>query len=133
MTKDGIHINIIVLNKQQSFFKAFTYAWKGMQQFFLHDRNGRIHLGAALAAVMAGFALRVSGIEWLILLLCIAAVIAMEMINAAIEKLCDMVHKDFHPTVKTIKDISAGAVLWVSVISAVIGAVIFLPKIIALL
>ena len=133
MTKEGIHINIIVMNKEQSFFKTFYNAWKGIQQFFLHDRNGRIHLGAALATVMAGFILDASVAEWVVLLLCIAAVIAMEMINAAVEKLCDMVHKDFHPTIKIIKDISAGAVLWVSVISAVIGAVIFIPKIIELL
>ena len=133
MTKEGIHINIIVMNKEQSFFKTFYNAWKGIQQFFLHDRNGRIHLGAALATVMAGFILDASVAEWVVLLLCIAAVIAMEMINAAVEKLCDMVHKDFHPNIKIIKDISAGAVLWVSVISAVIGAVIFIPKIIELL
>jgi diacylglycerol kinase len=133
MTKEGIHINIVVMNKEQSFFKTFYNAWKGIQQFFLHDRNGRIHLGAALATLMAGFILHASVTEWVVLLLCIAAVIAMEMINAAVEKLCDMVHKEFHLTIKIIKDISAGAVLWVSVISAVIGAVIFIPKIISLL
>ena len=133
MIKDGININIVVMNKEQSFFKAFYNAWKGIQQFFLYDRNGRIHLGASVATVMAGFILRVTAIEWVMLLLCIGAVVAMEMINAALEKLCDLVHKDFHPTIKIIKDISAGAVLWISGISAVIGAVIFIPKIIALL
>ena len=92
MTKDNIHINIVVMNKEQSLFKAFYHAWKGIQQFFLYDRNGRIHLGAAIAAVMMGFILPVSNVEWIVLLVCIAAVIALEMINAAIEKLCDMVH-----------------------------------------
>lgn len=133
MTKDGMHINIIVMNKEQSLLKAFYNAWKGIQHFFLYDRNGRIHLGAAIATVLAGFILKVSSIEWVALLICIAVVIALEMINAAIEKLCDMVHKDYHPAIKIIKDMSAGAVLWVSVISVVIGTIIFLPKIIELL
>jgi diacylglycerol kinase len=128
MTKDGIHINIIVMNKEQSLWKAFYNAWKGIQHFFLHDRNGRIHLGAAIATVLAGFILKVSAIEWVVLLICIAAVISLEMINAAIEKLCDIVHKDFHPTIKIIKDISAGAVLLAAFISIVIGTIIFLPK-----
>lgn len=133
MTKDGIHINIIVMNKEQSLWKAFYNAWKGIQHFFLHDRNGRIHLGAAIAAVLAGFILKVTAIEWVVLLICIAAVIALEMINAAIEKLCDLVHKDYHPTIKIIKDISAGAVMLAAVISVVIGTIIFFPKIIDLL
>lgn len=132
MIKDSIRINL-ASGKQQKFSKAFTYAWKGIQQFFLYDRNGRIHLGAAIAALMAGFVFKVSNVEWLVLLLCIAMVIACEMINAAIEKLCDVVHKDFHPAIKVIKDVSAGAVLWVSIISILMGAVIFIPKIIELL
>ena len=94
------------LLKENTFFKAFIYAWKGIQHFFLYDRNGRIHLGAAIATIMAGFIFKVSGVEWLVLLLCIAFVISCEMINAAIEKLCDVVHKEFHPVIKIIKDMS---------------------------
>ena len=133
ITKEIIQTNIVVLNKQQNFFKAFVHAWRGIQHFFLHDRNGRIHLGAAIATILAGFVFKVSNIELLLLLMCIALVIAFEMINAAIEKLCDVVHKDFHPTIKAIKDVSAGAVLWVSVISAIVAVIIFFPKIIELL
>ena len=53
--KDGIQVNIVALNKQQKIFKAFAHAWKGIEHFFQHDRNGRIHLGAALASIFAGF------------------------------------------------------------------------------
>jgi diacylglycerol kinase len=133
MIKDDIHLNFAVLNKDKKFFHAFIYAWKGIQHFFTHDRNGRIHLGAALASIFAGFIFKISVIEWVILFLCIALVIAFEMINAAIEKLCDVVHKEFHPAIKIIKDISAGAVLFVSIISAAAGLIIFIPKIISLL
>jgi len=132
MIKEHISIDMPRGNEQK-FFKAFVYAWKGIQHFFLYDRNGRIHLGASVAVVLAGFAFKISNIEWLLLLLCIGLVISFEMINAAIEKLCDVVHKDFHPTIKVIKDVSAGAVLWVSIISALVGVIIFFPKIIELL
>jgi diacylglycerol kinase len=52
------------------------------------------------------------------------------MINTAIEKLCDVVHKDFHPQIKIIKDMAAGAVLIAAISSLITGVVIFVPKII---
>lgn len=133
MIKDGIHVRFVITGKRNTFLKAFVYAFNGIVHFFMYDRNGRFHLGAALAAVLGGFALNISNTEWLIILLCTGLVIAFEMINAAIEKLCDVVHKEFHPAIKIIKDMSAGAVLWVSIISLLVGTFIFFPKIIILL
>lgn len=121
------------MNKQQSLIKAFSNAFKGMQTFFLQDRNGKIHLAATLAAIALSFALGITAAEWVAVLLCIGLVMALEMINAAIERLCDVVQKEFHPPIKFIKDISAAAVLWASIISAVIACIIFIPKIIQLL
>jgi diacylglycerol kinase len=69
----------------------------------------------------------------MVLLGCIASVLSFEMINSAIEKICNLVHPTYHPAIKTIKDMAAGAVLFVSVISSIIGAIIFLPKILQLL
>ncbi len=87
----------------------------------------------AIAVIISGFIFKVNEIEWMMLLLCIGLVIGAEMLNSALEKICDLVHKDFHPTIKIIKDVSAAAVLWLAIISAIIGIIIFLPKLIALL
>ena len=121
------------MNNQQNLFKSFSNAFNGMKDFLLHDRNGKIHLAATITVIIISFVLNISLTEWLAVLLCIAIVMSLEMINAAIEKLCDVVHKDFHPTIKIVKDISAGAVLWASIISAIIACIIFIPKIIQLL
>lgn len=112
-----------------NFLKGFVYAFNGLVVFFRHERNGRIQLMAAFLVVMLGLLFPVSISEWMILLTCIASVLSLEMINSAIEKLCNLVHPKYHPAVKVIKDISAAAVLWFSVISAIIGIIIFLPKI----
>jgi len=133
MIKDGIHIKISVMNKEPNLLSAFGHAFNGIKQFFITDRNGKLHLAAALIVTAMAFILHVSATEWIILLMCIALVIGLEMINASIEKLCDLVHKDFHPSIKFIKDVTAASVLWVSIISAVIGSIIFIPKIIVLL
>ena len=112
-----------------NFLKGFVYAFNGLIAFFTSERNGRIQLVVALFIVAIGWWFHLSKTEWITILACIAAVLSLEMINSAIEKLCNLVQPTYHPVIKTIKDISAGAVLWVSVISAIIGGIIFLPKI----
>ena len=112
-----------------NFLKGFLYAYNGLVVFFRHERNGRLQLLAAVFVVLLGWWFHVSAAEWIVLLSCVAIVLSFEMINSAIEKLCNLIHPTYHPAVKTIKDISAAAVLWVAVISAVIAAIIFIPKI----
>lgn len=118
---------------QQSLLKSFANAFAGMAYFFTNDRNGKIHLAITIAVVVASIALHISTIEWMIVLLCIALVIGLEMLNSALEKLCDLVEPNYHPTIKVIKDVSAAAVVLAAIISVVIGVIIFLPKIMLLL
>jgi len=80
--------------------------------------------------ITAGVLCDINRIEWLIILLCIAMVIALEMINSALEKLSDLVEPNYNPTIKIVKDVGAAAVLWSVIISIVIGLVIFIPRII---
>ncbi|MCW3108209.1 MAG: diacylglycerol kinase family protein [Segetibacter sp.] len=112
-----------------NFLKAFAYAFNGLVIFFRHERNGRIQLLIAVVVVLLAWWLGISATEWMVVLGCIAIVLSFEMINSSIEKLCNLVHPKYHPAVKTIKDMSAGAVLFVAVLSAIIGAIIFIPKI----
>lgn len=110
--------------------KSFSYAWAGMKSCFESELNFRIHLIAAIAAIIFSLMFSISATEWIAVGFCIAFVTAMEMMNTAIEKLCDMVHKESHPVIKKIKDIAAGAVLLSAVFSLITAAIIFLPKII---
>ena len=116
-----------------NFLKGFVYAINGLVTFFRYERNGRIQFGIAIVVVTLGWWFHISKYEWMALLTCIAAVLSLEMLNSALEKICNLVNPEYHPTIKSIKDISAGAVLWFAVISAIIGLIIFLPKISALL
>ena len=107
--------------------KQFAFAMQGIQHLFTYERNGRIQLVLASLVIITGLILHVSPIEWCILLLCIALVLACEMINTAIEKLCALVSTDYHPLIKVIKDVAAGAVLWTALFAAIIGLLIFVP------
>ncbi|SJZ79112.1 diacylglycerol kinase family protein [Sediminibacterium ginsengisoli] len=120
------------MNKQ-SLLSAFRYAFQGLSAFIRTDRNGRIHIGAALLAVAGGFFFSISAVEWCLVLFCCGLVCCTEMLNHALEKLCDAVHPEKHPLIKQAKDVAAAAVLFASLISAITGLIIFLPKFISLL
>ena len=95
----------------------------------LSEPNFRIHILSSVLVVVAGFFFGISTFEWLLVLLCTGFVIGMEMLNTAIEKLCDVVHREYHPGIRQTKDIAAGAVLASAIIAAICGAVIFGPKV----
>src|SRR4051794_41119236 len=115
------------------FVRSFGYAWQGIQYCYKTQLNFRVQLKVLTFAIIAGFALHISNVEWLFIVVCSVAVLTLELINTAIEHLCDTVTKDIHPSIKIIKDASAAAVLLGAAGSLVIGAIIFLPKIIGLL
>lgn len=103
------------------------FATEGIKYFFKSERNGRIQAVIAFVVVAAGFYVGLSPLEWCIILGCIALVIALEMINTSLERVCAMLSLELHPTIKIIKDVSAGAVLWAAFFCAVIGCIIFIP------
>jgi undecaprenol kinase len=53
-------------------------------------------------------------------------------VNSSLEKMADHLHPERHPQIKIVKDVAAGAVLWVAAVSVVAGAIIFLPKLLAM-
>jgi diacylglycerol kinase (ATP) len=108
--------------------KSFGYAFQGIFTFFKTERNGQIHLIAALIAIGLGVYLELDTDEWLWVSLSITLVIVAEMINTAIEKLCNRITTDHDPQIKVIKDISAGFVLLCALFSLVVAAIIFVPK-----
>jgi diacylglycerol kinase (ATP) len=110
--------------------KSFGYAWSGIRYCFQSEPNFRIHSVLAIVVLVFSIVFKISAIEWIAVCFCIAFVLVMEMFNTAIEKLCDVVHKEVHPGIKKVKDIAAGAVLVAAFFSLITGAVIFLPKII---
>ena len=113
--------------------KSFGYAFKGIDDVIKHEPNMKIHVVVAILVVIMAFILKVSIIEWIILVLLIGAVLAAETINTTIENLVDMYTKEYDEKAKIVKDTAAGTVLILAITSAIIGLIIFIPKIIYLL
>ena len=108
---------------------SFKYAINGIKILFREEPNAKIHLFATICVLIAGFAFRISGGEWMAVIFCIGLVIALEAINSAIENMADFVSPEKHETIKKVKDLAAGAVLIGAVAAAIVGVIVFLPKI----
>jgi len=110
--------------------RSFQYALQGLLSAIRSEANLRFHIVAAVIVITTGLWLQIETVEWCIVVLCIGAVFGFELINTSIEQLCNHVTAEEHPSIKKVKDISAAAVLLVSLASAVAGLIIFLPKLI---
>lgn len=109
--------------------KRFRDATRGMFLFLFSADHAVFHGIAAAIALLAAWYFHISATEWMLIILCIGFVFCAEAINESIERMADFVHKAHHPDIGKIKDIAAGAVLIAAITSAVIGMVVFLPKI----
>lgn len=87
-----------------------------------------IHLLATVCVVIAGFLFKISGAEWCAIFIVIGLVWSAEAFNTVIEKLVDHLFPEYHETARVAKDVAAGAVLICSIIAAIVGLIVFLPK-----
>lgn len=110
-------------------FQSFRYAWAGVRQCFLEERNFKIHTLAAVLAIGTGLFLRLPVSQIAAVLLAIALVMGAEIFNTAIENTLDLVCGEYNEKVKKTKDIAAGAVLICAIIAAVVGLMVFLPPV----
>lgn len=107
--------------------KSFGFAINGLRLCW-REPNFRIHLFVSFLVVAFGYWLSISAQEWLAVLLCMGMVLSLEMLNTAIEHLCNLVQPEQHPVIKRVKDVSAAAVLLAAFLSVCCGTIIFLPK-----
>jgi diacylglycerol kinase (ATP) len=111
--------------------QSFVNAGRGIATMFASQANVRIHAVATVAAVALGLWLRLSVGEWCWIALAIALVWVAEAQNSALEALADAVHPQRDARVGRAKDTAAGAVLLAAIASAVIGALVFGPRLFA--
>jgi diacylglycerol kinase len=109
----------------QARLQSFRYAFNGLKTLIREEPNARIHLVAATGVIILGFLLKITPFEWIAILLAIGFVFAMELVNTALENLCDFVSPEKHELIKKIKDLSAASVLVSAVVAIIIGVLVF--------
>jgi len=117
------------MNNKYTVRESFQFAFEGFRYAIQTQRNLRFQLAAAVLVITISTFLPMQLFEWAILFVLIALVIAGEILNTAIEKTIDLFVKDYNPLAKTIKDLSAAAVLFIAFTAVIVGLFIYLPKI----
>jgi undecaprenol kinase/diacylglycerol kinase (ATP) len=110
------------------FFRSLLCALAGLSYGIRTQRHLRFHLLATVIVVGAGLKVGLSQLQWVVLILTIAAVISAELFNTAIEAVVDLVSPDYHQLAKAAKDTAAAAVLVASIAAVIVGVVIFWPR-----
>ena len=114
--------------KKDPLYKSFGYAFAGIFAVVTKVRNMNIHCAAVVCVVIAGLVFHISPIEWCICLTLFGLVMALEMVNTAVEAVVDLVTEERKPLAKLAKDAAAGAVLIAAIMAAIAGMIIFIPK-----
>ncbi|MBI4352341.1 MAG: diacylglycerol kinase family protein, partial [Candidatus Omnitrophica bacterium] len=109
----------------RTFFQSLNDAVEGFFYVVKNERNMRIHFFLAFFIVLSGALLGVRGLEWVVLCTALTFLLVTEMINTVVEEITDFVESSTHPTVRIIKDMSAGAVLLSAVNALVVVFFIF--------
>lgn len=110
--------------RKPPFHKSLRNAFRGIFMM-MSERNFRLELAAFLINLILIFCLKLSTVDTLWILMVSAGVLAAEMLNTAIEKICDFVQPEFDKRIGFIKDVSSGAVLVMAIFSAVTGVLVY--------
>lgn len=119
--------------KHENILASFKGALRGLYVTFKAEKNAKIMLVAGILALIAGISFKVSFVEFVAIIIVITIVFACETVNTVVEIMLDLLIPHHDPHVKIIKDIASGVVLVACLNALIIGALIFLPKIIILL
>ncbi|MDR2977435.1 MAG: diacylglycerol kinase family protein [Streptococcaceae bacterium] len=116
--------------KNANFYTSLQFAVTGIITAIKEESNMRKHMLVSVIVIAAGLILQIGRLDWLMIFLALFLVIAMELVNSAIENVVDLAADyNFHMRAKRAKDMAAGAVLIISVFAVVVGLFVFLPRI----
>lgn len=118
---------------KRKFSSSIKYCLEGINFVITNESNFKKEIVIGIIALLLSYILKISRIEFIIILIMIALVLTSEIINTSIEKVVDLYTRDYNNLAKIVKDVSAGSVLVMSIFSLLVGIIIFLPKIINVL
>lgn len=108
--------------------RSFKYAFAGIREAFQSERNMKIHLLLTILAIVLGIILKLSHIEWAVLVITIGLVLILEFINTSLEQIVDIVSPEKQEKAKIAKDVAAAGVLIASIVAVLVGIFLFVPK-----
>lgn len=111
--------------------RSFAYAFAGVAYIVRTQRNARIELAIGVGAVALALWLGLTPLEWAVLAITIALVLALEWINTALELAVSLASPERHPSAKAAKDVAAACVLLGAATAVTVGLLLFAPPLVS--
>jgi len=108
-------------------FRSAYHAMMGIVQTFKTERNFRIQTLAAIIVIGLGIYYKIDRVEWFAVGVSIALMLGAELMNTAIEYVCDSLRPEYDSKIKVAKDAAAGACLVMALFALTVGLIVFLP------
>lgn len=113
-------------NHLERYIKSFINALNGIKYAIKYEHNFIIIITAIIITSILGIIFKITNIEWCIIIICFGLVFGCELINSALEATVDLVTIERKPLAKIAKDCASGATLIFSIMSLIIGIIIFI-------
>lgn len=107
---------------------SVKYSFIGAYKLLTTEHSIMVQFFIGLVVTFAGFYFDISATEWMLQIMAIGLVVAVEGMNTVAEKIADFIHPDFHKKIGFIKDIASGAVFFAALAAVAVGLIIYYPK-----
>ena len=106
----------------------FVYSWHGLVYAYSHEKSMWIHAFLSVLTIVIGLFLKLRWVEWLIIILVLGVILAIELLNTGIEAVVDMVTHEYNKLAKVAKDSGSAATFVATVIGLITILSIYIPK-----
>ena len=115
-----------------SVFQTIKNSLNGVRWYAKDGKSILLYIFGVMLEIMMGFVYRINGLEWILIIFMLGFILAIELINTAIEAACDAITKEYNPFIKIAKDCGSGATFIIFIVAILLNVIIFLPKIVSL-
>lgn len=116
----------------KSVMNIIKYSLDGIMAYAKDGKSIIIYVFGSLLEILCGFIFHINGLEWILIICMLGIILAVELLNTAIEAVCDAVTKNFNPYIKVAKDCGSAATFVIFIVILILNIIIFYPKIMQL-
>ena len=131
--KDKIEKSIKDRNiSANSIFDVIKYSINGIVSYAKEGKSIIMYVACSIIEIIMGFLYHVNGLEWILIICILGFILSIELVNTAIEKVCDAVTTEYNPLIKIAKDCGSAATFVIFIVAIMLNVIIFAPKIYSL-
>lgn len=116
----------------KSVFQTIKNSLNGIKCYAKDGKSILLYIFGFILEIIMGFVYKINGLEWILIICILGFILAIELMNTAVEAACDAISKEYNPLIKIAKDCGSGATFVIFLVAIILNIIIFLPKIITL-